>query len=494
MQTPLHPTFTRSPRQYVSLPRDEVEIQSPPHAPNKPMVSLWMTMLPLGMMILLAIVTAFIMNSSSSSFWMYSMVFSIGSGLVGVISYFAELSRFKKESENREVVYQKYLIRQKQVIEELRRQQHVAMFDSHPDVQECLTRALRLASEKARRLWERSEGNERLKRDTDFLDLRLGIGRAHASYKIKLQTPPSSMIEPDMLTKQGHALVEKYAWLDGVPVTLQLEKATALGIGGSRKAVQDVTRSLLIQLATHHSPNEVKVVIIFSESERSQWEWARWLPHVWSDDHKQRYMACDPDQGQALLSKLAGQLRQRHLQRQSEDNKTGQFSPSYVFIFADPSILGSSENNSTSLLLNTLLTEGHALNAYPLFLADRPENLPKACGAIIDLTGRDQKMIVVGPPTETTTFLSDFIDIADAEMLSRSLMPLRARQMATANDLPALVTLLATLGVEKVEDLNALDRWEKHNPVHGLSAPVGMRAGTTFSNWIFMRKGRDRMD
>jgi len=307
----ISPTFTRSPRNYIALPSDEVEIQPAPTAPNKPSVSFWMIVLPIVVMFIMGLVSSKLMGANGASYIIFIIMSGAVTSMYSIISYFSDLSRYKKESENREMIYQKYLIRQKQSIEELRARQYQAMLDPHPDLQECLSRTLQIGQDKPRRLWERSEGSERIKRDTDFLDLRLGIGRARASYKVKLQSPPSNMIEPDMLSKQGYALAEAYAWVDSVPIALPLEKVTAVGIAGIRSMVQDMVRTLLIQMATHHAPNEVKLVIIYPESERSIWEWARWLPHTWSDDRKRRYMSCNVDQGQQLLSELAGQLRQR---------------------------------------------------------------------------------------------------------------------------------------------------------------------------------------
>lgn len=67
------------------------------------------------------------------------------------------------------------------------------------------------------------------------------------------------------------------------PSSLSLLENPVCGILGQREKALAMTRSLLLQTAALHSPEDVKLVVLTGEEELPDWDFVRWLPHIWDD-------------------------------------------------------------------------------------------------------------------------------------------------------------------------------------------------------------------
>ncbi|MEU5061474.1 MULTISPECIES: FHA domain-containing protein [unclassified Streptomyces] len=74
--------------------------------------------------------------------------------------------------------------------------------------------------------------------------------------------------------------------LPGVPVTVGLREAGALGLAGPRARLSGVARSVVAQLAALHSPDVLEIVLVSTDRSRgvqdraAEWSWLGWLPHL----------------------------------------------------------------------------------------------------------------------------------------------------------------------------------------------------------------------
>jgi S-DNA-T family DNA segregation ATPase FtsK/SpoIIIE len=66
--------------------------------------------------------------------------------------------------------------------------------------------------------------------------------------------------------------------LPDVPVTVDCAPGQVVGIVGDRSAALAIARSLLLQLAVHHGPADLAVVVAADDPLR--WSWTAWLPHT----------------------------------------------------------------------------------------------------------------------------------------------------------------------------------------------------------------------
>lgn len=478
------PQFQRAPRAYVEPPRDPVEIVAPPPAPAAPAAN--------RAMLIFSIVIAFssvagigayaFMSyqagqmvaasgqvSPMAQLWWLPLLTGLGTlgGLAGIIQQLAEPRRHRSEQSRREQAYQAYLDDLAAKLRQRQEDQRAAALTAHPPSATCLQRV----EQRDRRLWERTVDRDL---GRDFLELRLGIGTAPTSFAIKAPQPQGFQLDADPLLEQAQQLARACATVADAPITLPLAQVGSAGLAGERRQLLRLTNALLVQLATHHAPSEIKLVICYPQYEQEDWAWTRWLPHVWSDDRSRRYLAATPEDARQLLLHVAGILKQRELARQRDDTQKAPPSPLYVLLFADPSLFSGNEVASFAPLLK-LLEQGPALGAFALFLHERPEQVRKECGAVVDLA--HTVMRLVGPPPVAYNFVPDALDAATAERFARTMAPLRAPSLGAGAQLPDMLTLLDLLGVSRVEELSVLTNWQASTPFKSLAAPIGMRAG-----------------
>ncbi|MGQ9710854.1 MAG: type VII secretion protein EssC, partial [Anaerolineae bacterium] len=461
-----------SPRTFPSLPTGEVEIQAPPQAPARPTSSLVAVLLPFSFTILaLGVSVAFV--ATNPTYLLISVPMMLGSGLVGLFNYSGERSKYQRTVEERQRMYTAYLQQRHQELTALADRQRQAALSLHPDPRTCLAIARR-DPDAAPRLWERSSGLER-PRDPDFLHLRLGTGRLAAAFKVKPPPAPAQVGEADELLQQAMQLAASFQTVDGVPIALPLADVGAAGLAGPRPAVLDSARALLVQMAALHAPHEVKLVAFLPDHELDQWEWIRWLPHIWDEERKRRFIAVTPDQAQALAADFFPLLQRRALKGGGEDTKV-LFSQTYLFLFADPALYGpAADTAGIGPLLRLILTQGAAIGAYGLFLGDRPEALPGACGAVVDLAAG--RLRLMGPPTQEIPFSPDQVNAAWADTFARTLAPIRLRPLAATVGLPSTVSLLALLKAPAPQDIPISSLWGARDTHQSLEAPVGLGPG-----------------
>ena len=138
-----------------------------------------------------------------------------------------------------------------------------------------------------RRMWERRPA------DPDFLDVRLGIGvQSTADSAVSLQwpeVPVGEELEPVTGRALRDFILEQSRIRDTAKV-LSLRSRPGFSVVGEHPAdLHALIRSLLCSLAVHHSPADVKLMVVTRHPE--QWSWMVWLPH---NQHDTMFDACGP--------------------------------------------------------------------------------------------------------------------------------------------------------------------------------------------------------
>jgi type VII secretion protein EccCa/type VII secretion protein EccCb len=135
------------------------------------------------------------------------------------------------------------------------------------------------------RMWERRAN------DPDFLDVRLGIGVQQASdLAVSLQWPEVPIGE-ELEPVTGGALrdfILEQSKIRGIGKVLSLRSKPGFSLIGSGPGeLHHLARSILCSLAVHHSPNDLKLMVVTRYPEL--WSWLLWLPH---NQHDEMFDAC----------------------------------------------------------------------------------------------------------------------------------------------------------------------------------------------------------
>jgi len=463
---PIPPTFAQGPREVFELPEQEIEIPAPPPAPAEPSASLTSLLLPAGFTVVGLAVMIAVGASQGGQTLILSMAISLpmmlGSYLVSFINYRRQKRDYERQVRDREEKYNALLQRRRQDLERLRDKTQAALRHNDPDPSGCLSL---VEQRDPCRLWARASYDE------DFLTLRLGLGERPFQVTVK---PPrqQSPLESDPLIERAQDLAAEFTRVPQVPVSLSLRQAGVVGLAGPRREVLNAARSLALQIATHHSPHDVKIVAVYPTREAEEWAWLRWLPHVWSDDRGHRFLAQEKDAAHNLLTSFHEMLNRRRLRmEQDKGNAAWQPLPNFVFFLTDPRLVEGEP------ILPLLLEQGQAVGAFPVFLADRVAGLPKQCQAMARLGPGQPILLRRVPDSSSLPYTPDQIPADMADRFSRAMAPLRLKRTSTATEIPTTVPLLEVLGVEQVEDLNVLRRWKTNDPYDSMAVPVGKREG-----------------
>ncbi|SDY39330.1 type VII secretion protein EssC [Thermoactinomyces sp. DSM 45892] len=458
--------FSRSPRIRKELPEAVVDLQNPPSKPTEPTFSMATLIAPIIMTIVtigLFIYISSSRQSNNSTFMIFQIVSSSMMAISYIIPFFTYQSQKKthqKELQKRERIYRESLHRFREDFEKYRRNEEAILREINPSSLHCMSK---IQADKTF-LWQRSP------HDTDFLDLRLGTGTIPSSMKIK--TPEQDAFQEDPLVEEAIELAKQYESVADVPVTLPLSKAPVVGIYGDRESVLNSMRNSLIQLATHHSPDEVKLVSFHSDEEAEQWNWIRWLPHVWDDSRKLRHLATNLTDARNVIDSLYT-IFQRRKNRNTQGNIITPELPWYVIVISNPSLL---ENET---ILPLLLEEASNVGASVFLLAESKEVLPRQCRALLEVSRYTGNLKTTNYLSEKESwnfsFQTDDLSVEIAEFIARTMAPIRLRT-SKSGQIPDVLTMMELLQVKRLEQINAPTHWAQNRFPNKLPVPVGVNS------------------
>jgi DNA segregation ATPase FtsK/SpoIIIE, S-DNA-T family len=124
------------------------------------------------------------------------------------------------------------------------------------------------------RLWERRRHH------ADFSVVRLGVGdRVMFSLSVPEEPNPVHPYDP-IMDNEANSVVAHYRVVRGMPVTVNLDGAGEVAIIGDRVSVLCAARSLIVQLAALHAPDDVRIAAAFPWEVAADWTGLDLLPHV----------------------------------------------------------------------------------------------------------------------------------------------------------------------------------------------------------------------
>jgi DNA segregation ATPase FtsK/SpoIIIE, S-DNA-T family len=124
------------------------------------------------------------------------------------------------------------------------------------------------------RLWERRRHH------ADFCRVRIGIGdRAMFSLSVPEEQNPVQPYDPIMIN-EVNSVAAHYRVVRGMPITVNLNGAGQVAVIGNRESVLSAARSMIVQLAALHAPDDVRIAAAFPREAAADWTGLDLLPHV----------------------------------------------------------------------------------------------------------------------------------------------------------------------------------------------------------------------
>lgn len=471
--------FNRQPRVQTPRPRNTVKLPAVPAIPAKQETSLWLTVgLPLAGVVIMVVGMLVMYKKSGEGNWqmlLFAPIMLISS-LSSILIARSQKKKRLKEIDNKRDQYRKDLMKVQAFLNHLHKKEDSIRKTTDPSLEECLQRA--------------QEQNpclgERRPEDADFLNMRLGLGKALVSFRI--EQPDIQYVEEfDQEIQLSNRLYNQYSRFEQAPVLARFGQLGSAGISGQRQEVLETARAVLVQACTHHWFDEVKVAVAVSPSSIDDWTWAFDLPHYHSGFRVGK-ITSEADLRlplPSLLNRLEEELQNREQSviaktfiKNDDQNALSLIPLPRLLVVFDYLPLGYSHP-----AIQLLLEKGPSLGVIGIFLTDDRTKIPGECGILINRQNSYIRYDEVGARGYYRECVADTISQQQAEDFAKALLNVPWARSEQSFQPPDTFTFLEMFDVKRVEELPISTWWNESSPYGYLRAPIGALSGS--SNLIF---------
>ena len=456
--------FYRSPRFKRDIETVEFKGDSPPHNAVGEEVPFMMVVGPSMTMGMASLTTAvFAINNAIVNNDIAAAIPSVvmsASMLLGTVMWPMLTKRYEKRRKRKEEAlrqekYHDYLDKISAQFADACAKQEMILRENHVDISECIERIQGIQ----RNLWERGPGQN------DFLKLRLGLGEGRLAATTNYSERKFSLKE-DNLEEELFTLCETPKILKDIPITLSLFDSFIAGVIGDRVKVREFAKGLVLQVAALYSYDEVKLVFLYDSKDEGEYGFIKWLPHVWDDEKKIRFIASDAKEVKEVSSYIEREIEVRKTINESDMDDA---SPYYIIFSMNKALSVRAE------MIKQVLDHKKNIRISVVSCFEKLKDLPKECATVVELEGASGKLFDKQDTTgQNTSFRPDICFSANALELSVRLANIQLDTLAGAYKLPKMLSFLEMFEVGKVEHLNSLERWKSNDPTLSLETPVGI--------------------
>lgn len=467
--------FNRSPRIMKGLFEGKIEIEEPPRLAEQEERSVFMTIGPSFTMIIpmmMSFLFMFLASRSSgaqmSPYMFIGVVTAASSAIVGVIWGLVNFNKEKKkraESEQKRFsAYGDYLRKVSDTVKEKYENNQAVLNSRYPSAELCTE-----YDASSVQLWNRNSNH------ADFLYHRVGLGKL--DFQGEIIVPKEKFSETtDELAQRPAMIKEKYSVLENVPVGVDLAKYRLIGIvgGKEKKGAIDFVKSLIVQISACNCYTDVKLALVLDDKNPNCADlgFAKWLPHIWGEEKKERYFALNKEEASDVFYNLANILRIRSEQSENAYGENQIVKPHYVLIVENAEYLDG------ELIAKYVYDNKEAFALTTILLSETYEDLPNTCECIVfNIDGAKGIYTPQSMGNLGNDVVFDSVDSAKCEKYARRISGLEVNETETGGEIANSLSFLDMYHVEKIEDLGIVDRWRKNRTYQSMKALVGQKAG-----------------
>ncbi|AJC54943.1 type VII secretion protein EccC [Streptomyces sp. 769] len=439
-------------------------IEAPPNLPEGKAGNIAMSLLPIAGVMSSVVMMTVVRNSQFAGLGAIILVVTV---IGSVALVFSQRGKAQRTRRTQREAYLAYLedLREELSADERGRRERAEVLNPPPPALYDIVRD-------PARLWERR------RTDGDFLRVRVGTGEMPVREMQVAQQGSSVLTPPDrFMLNEASALMGRFRTGTDLPLTVPLDRVGNVSVIGPREDCLRVARALLVQSAAMHAPDDVAMALAVPGERLTDWEWAKWLPHLLDTEQLDGPVAARRIAPSAV--QLARQLGPELRRRAS---------------YAAEVRRGLSGNDALSMTSRLLVVaDGHGQDAVDLPRPDEAVGLremgvtvmhlleqrvqePGHVGVRITVDG-DQVVIedLRGPEPIGAHGTADDVTIPFAEGLARLLAPLRlsAESLADA-PLTGPIDFADLLGIDDVARLDLTHLWAPRGERAFLRVPIGL--------------------
>ncbi|WP_275957438.1 type VII secretion protein EccCa [[Mycobacterium] fortunisiensis] len=390
-------------------------IDAPPALPRHSPVSRLTRLLPVVMVVaMVGMFTVYLTSGAAAARGPTSMMFPIMMVLsvIGTAAYGLKAGGSGGELHRDRCEYLRYLDGIDAAAGETARRQWLTRHAAHPD---------------PARLWTLAGGSQmwyRTPEHPEFGAVRIGVGEQPLCTRLTAADSNAGRESDPVTTSALAQLIRRRSTVAGMPVTVNLPELGRLRVGGPADAARALLRAVICQLATTHSPYDLRIAAVLDGAATPDWDWLKWLDHHWHSG--------DEGERSALRLRTLAEL-------------PGGSTPVHTVVIVDTADAGAVGAREAGATLLTVAARGPA----------GPADLDLGAD-VVRCDG-----VAVRP---------DQLTLAQARTCARRLARHRAAARPERSGWPELI------GVEDPGRLDPPGRWASADPQQFLRVPVGRRA------------------
>ena len=463
--------FFRTPRFKKNIVNSKFQIDSPPENQD-----------PEGMPVALTMASSLTM-AATSSMSLYSAIGKLEDGaplkdilpmlivtvltlissfLVPIISRIWQKKHNQKKEKLRQEKYTNYVKEREKDINDTILEQKGILLENNQTNDKCFE----IIMNRQNSLWERKITHD------DFLSLRIGNGNIAAKIEVNYEKERFGLVD-DNLKNLLYEVAGSDKKLENVPVSVSLTDKNIMAITSEMKLGYQFLETMILQMITYHSYEELKIVVLTKEENANYFEFLKLTPFVWNNPKTFRFFGTNKEEINQISIYLLDELMNRKYS-DKERNKASTNSdyrnnlPYYVIITDNYKYIRNIE------ILDKILEEETNLGFSVIALDSSLRRLPDEAKVFINLSKETSIML---EPDLTSGIRQEFQ--ADFNTLNMKLLTTKVSNVPIefqngAFKLPTTYTFLEMYNVGRVEQLNVINRWMESNPISSLQAPVGI--------------------
>ena len=382
-----------------------------------------------------------------------------------------------KREKNRKETYREYLTKTKNEIKtELEKEEQI-LNGNYLNIEQLQ----QMVTSNSNKIW-----NHEIT-DSDFLNVRLGIGTRTPAIKISFEALAYD-IDKDVLNSEAEQLANEKLALNNVPITISLieNNVLPLVIADDYAYQKQFINSILLQLISYYSGKDLKIAVFTTKAETMQWEFLKYLPHCASDSRKTRFYAENDEEAKQLSQYLEkiyqdrmDKITQNNTDEDTESNQninvenTEEIYKAFntYYIIVTDNYIDSQKYGIMKKVLENSINPGFSL----LTVEPTMQNVPSKCKNMIVVNNGSAGIVnkTLNENSDNNLFTPDLLS-NDIIPLANIIGNIPLSTEASGNKLPKSLSFLDMYKVGKIEQLNILNRWVKNDPTVSISSPIGV--------------------
>ena len=295
------------------------------------------------------------------------------------------------------------------------------------------------------------------------------IGVFWALMNIKFSQKEKFTMIDDVLADKPKMIQNNFKIMRKVPVCIDFMKNNLVGVVAEfTNDRAKIIKNLIVQITGNNSYTDVKFALLYDSDKVSNfavWDFAKWFPHIWSEDRKHRFLATNKQEAADVLYNIAQTMR---IRKDEQNNNR----PYYILIVLNKELLEG------ELICKYIGGSSDDIGLSTIIAVEHYGDLPNNCEFIIENnTGFSGIYDTVDENKDKEEVVFDDIDDDKLIKFAKRLSNIEVNESEIGGEIPTSLSFFDMYGVSAPYELKVKERWRKAVTSESMNALIGFKSG-----------------